>query len=56
MFSNSISNNVLYVTRFEVDWSSKNSTALTINLINPKTITIALSTTSFEGSAQFIQL
>jgi hypothetical protein len=48
-FSNSTSSPDLYITRFEVDWTSKNGTANTINLINPLIKKITLPNTTYNA-------
>lgn len=48
VFSNSQSSNILNVTRFEVDWTTKTGTA--IQFKNPKTKSITLSGTTYWGS------
>jgi hypothetical protein len=50
IFSNATNSPLLNITRFEIDWTSKNSTALTINLINPIIKTVTLPNTTYNAS------
>lgn len=51
VFSNYSGSSVLNITRFTVDWTSKNSTSLTINLTSPKTTSVTLQNTTYPGAA-----
>lgn len=48
VFSNAPNSNILYITRFDVDWTNKTTTG--INLKNPKIKQITLSGTTYWGN------
>lgn len=51
IFSNNTSANILNITRYDVDWSTKTTgTTLTVTLKNPKVKSISMSNTTFWGS------